>query len=184
MSSRTTPDDSTPASSNTSTMRNRSRYLGPGTLTRTAIIDYPRKPLQWLSLLTPTMYQLSAQPSSYSPNTSTSKKCSKPTDTPHVPTATASATPPNLLPKNTPHTPILHLIILVQAIGARTTPAEEEATPSRAQTTVRLRPPSAPTVVTTRISWPGNVGLAQSRLLDPRPPPHQKSTPTLILPRQ
>ena len=165
-SSQTTTTNCIPSSSGPLRTRKRPRSSRPGTLTRTEILDYPRKRLRWLSPSTPTTWTNSSQASSSSQSAARSRRSSRPIDTPSAPTATDSDTPLPDVPRNTPRAPFVHFIILVQRTNARTPPAPREDTRSRSLGAAQPPRPTAPTAAATTMPSPENAGLDQSPLLD------------------
>jgi len=142
----------------------------PGTLTKTELVGYPSRPLQWLSPLTPTTFPSSSPPSSSSQNGSKSRKRPKLTATPNASTATVSDTPIPNAPRNTQLVPIAHFTILAQRTDAKTPPAPRAATPKPFQAAALPPLPTARTAATTTTHSPGNARLDQSPHLNPRPP--------------
>ena len=168
-SSHTTTTNCIPSSSDPSRTRKRPRSSRPGTLTRTEILDYPRKRLPWSSPFTPTTWENSSQASSSSRNAAKSKRSSRPIATPNAPTATDTDTHLPDAPRNTPRAHIAHFIILVRPIAVKTPPAPREGTRGPSPTAARHPPPTAPTAAATTMPFPRNAGLDQSPLLDQKP---------------
>ena len=137
------------------------------------MLDSPRKRLRWLSPLTPTTLNTSSPASSSSQNASRSKRWSKQTITPNVPTATASAKPPNAANRSTPHASIACFIILGRLTHARTQPAPKEDTRNPSPPAARPRPPTAPTAAATMMPSPeiARPGLSGLYAKSPRPTP-------------
>jgi len=175
-SSQTTTTNSSTSSKNPFTRRKRSRLVQPGNVTRTEQLGSPSRPLRWLSPSTLTTFPSSSHPSSSSPNGSRSKKQRKLTATPSVPIATDLDTLLPDAPRNTSRAPTVHFIILTRLTDAKTLLALRAATLRLSQAAAAHHPPTAPNVVTTMMPSPGNAGLDQSLLLNPRPP----HLPTMI----
>ena len=167
-SSQRTTTNLVPSSSGPSRTRKRPRSSRPGTLTRTEILDYPRKRLRWLSPLTATSWTNSSQASSSSPNAERLKELSRPIVTPNAPTATDTDTHLPDAPRSTPRAHIAHFIILVRPISAKTPPAPRRNMRSPSPDVAQPPPPTAPTAAATTMPSPGNAGLDQSPLLDQR----------------
>ena len=168
-SSQKTTTNCIPSSSRPSRTRKRPRSSRPGTLTRTEILDYPRKRLQWLSPLTPTTWINSSQASSSSRSAARSRESSRPTAIPSAPIATDTDTHLPDAPRNTPRAHIAHFIIFVRPITAKTPPVPREDMRNLSLGAARPPPPTAPTAAATTMPSPGNAGLDQFPLLDQRP---------------
>ena len=165
---------STPGPSSQSRTRKRSRSDRPGTVTRTAILDYLRKRLRWLSPLTPNMLNTSSPASYSSQNPSKLRTWSKRTATPSAPITTVSAMPPNVANRNTPHASIARFIILGRLTAARTQPAPREDTLNPSAPATQSHPPTTPTVAATMMPFPKNARPSPSH-------PHPRNLrPTLM----
>jgi len=81
-----------------------------------------------------------------------------------------SDTPLPDAPRNTPPAHTVRFIILDRLTDAKTPSAPRAATPRPSPAAAPPPLPTLPTLVTTTMPSPGNAGLAQSRLLSPRPP--------------
>ena len=99
--------------------------------------------------MTPNTFNTSSPASSSSQNASKLRRWSKQTAPPRVPTAIASATPPNLASRNSPHAPIARFIILGRLTAARTPPAPREDTRNLSLPAAQPYPPTVPTAAAT-----------------------------------
>ena len=142
----------------------------PGTVTGTELLGAPSRSLGWLSPLTPMTFQSSSRPSSPSQDVSKSRKSSRLTDTPSVPTAIGLDMSLPDAHRHTPPARIVHCIILAQLTDAKTPPAPRAVTPRPFLAAARPRLPPPPTVVITTMPSPSNTSLDLSRLHEPRPP--------------
>ena len=145
------------------------RLARPGTLTRTELLGYPRRPLRWLSPLTPTTFPSSSPLSSSSQRGSRSRKRRKLTATPNALTATGSDTPIPDAPRSTQLVPIAHYTILAQRTAVKTPPAPKAETSRPFLAPAPPPLPTARTAATTKTPSPESARLDQYPNLNPRP---------------